>query len=85
MAKKAQFKFQDVVHWLDVSAIQFAKYFGTYNFDEPESFKLAPAYSLVPQFLYNLRHCLPLLRFKNLQEQQQKIDMAVHEAAETAA
>ncbi|CAL9779954.1 unnamed protein product [Musa acuminata subsp. burmannicoides] len=45
----------DATRWLDRSLIRFCSRFGDYRKDDPASFTLNPNFSILPQFMFNLR------------------------------
>ncbi|KAJ2081905.1 GTPase-activating protein S23 [Coemansia sp. RSA 988] len=45
----------DVLRWLDRMLIRLCQKFGDYRRDDPASFRLAPSFSIYPQFMYHLR------------------------------
>ena len=45
----------DATRWLDRSLIRLCSRFGDYRKDDPTSFTLNPAFSIFPQFMFNLR------------------------------
>ena len=45
----------DILRWLDRSLISLAAKFADYQPDQPQSFRLAPEYSIYPQFMFHLR------------------------------
>mmetsp|Transcript_5940 Transcript_5940/g.13001 ORF Transcript_5940/g.13001 Transcript_5940/m.13001 type:complete len:832 (+) Transcript_5940:125-2620(+) len=45
----------DVLRWVDRSLIRLCSKFADYQPDNPSSFRLAPQFSLFPQFLFHLR------------------------------
>lgn len=45
----------DATRWLDRMLIRLASRFGEYQKDVPDSFQLAPTFSIFPQFMFNLR------------------------------
>lgn len=45
----------DATRWLDRALIRLCSKFGDYRKDEPSSFTLNPSFSLLPQFMFNLR------------------------------
>lgn len=45
----------DILNWLDRSLIRLCSRFAEYRKDDPSSFRLAPNFSLFPQFMFHLR------------------------------
>jgi hypothetical protein len=45
----------DILRWLDRSLIRLCAKFAEYRKDDPSSFRLAPNFSLFPQFMFHLR------------------------------
>lgn len=45
----------DATRWLDRSLIRLCSRFGDYRKDDPASFTLHPNFSILPQFMFNLR------------------------------
>jgi protein transport protein SEC23 len=45
----------DILRWLDRSLIRLCSKFADYRKDDPSSFRLAPNFSLFPQFMFHLR------------------------------
>lgn len=46
---------QDVLRWLDRSLIKLAAKFGGYTKDQADTFLLPENFSLLPQWVFNLR------------------------------
>lgn len=70
MARIAVFKSEsddsaDVIRWLDRTLIKLCQKYADYNKDDPSSFRLAPNFSLYPQFIYYLRRSQFLSVFNN--------------------
>lgn len=70
MARIAVFKAEtddgaDVIRWLDRTLIKLCQKYADYNKDDPASFRLAPNFSLYPQFTYYLRRSQFLSVFNN--------------------
>lgn len=55
----------DVIRWLDRTLIKLCQKYADYNKDDPQSFRLAPNFSLYPQFTYYLRRSQFLSVFNN--------------------
>ncbi|XP_078447153.1 protein transport protein SEC23 E-like [Wolffia australiana] len=60
MARYASLKMEseeefDATRWLDRSLIRLCSRFGDYRKDDPASFTLNPSFSILPQFMFNLR------------------------------
>merc|ERR1712048_412376 len=60
MARYAVFKTEnedpmDVLRWVDRMLIRLVAKFAEYRKDEPSTFRLAPEFSVFPQFMYHLR------------------------------
>merc|ERR1712187_434090 len=60
MARYAVFKTEnedpmDVLRWGDRMLIRLVAKFAEYRKDEPSTFRLAPEFSVFPQFMYHLR------------------------------
>ena len=51
----------DVMRWLDRSLIRIGAKFGTYRKDDASSFRLAPEFSIYPQFMFHLRRSLRIV------------------------
>lgn len=69
MARLASFRASrensfDVMRWLDRTLIKLAAKFGEYRVDDPSSFRLSPAFTLYPQFMFHLRRS-PFLQVFN--------------------
>jgi len=45
----------DVMRWLDRALIRLGAKFANYRKDDPSSFRLAPEFSIFPQFMFHLR------------------------------
>lgn len=45
----------DIMRWLDRSLIRLCSKFAEYRKDDPQSFRLAPNFSIFPQFMFHLR------------------------------
>ena len=45
----------DILRWLDRKLIQLCQKFAEYRKDDQQSFRLAPNFSIYPQFMFNLR------------------------------
>jgi protein transport protein SEC23 len=45
----------DILRWLDRALIKMCSKFAEYRKDDPSSFRLAPNFSLYPQFMFHLR------------------------------
>ena len=54
----------DVLMWVDRSLIRLAAKFADYRPDDPSSFRLPPAFSIYPQFIFHLRRS-PFLQLFN--------------------
>ena len=70
MARMAVFKAEkdegaDIIRWIDSSLIKLCQKYADYNKDDPSSFRLAPNFSLYPQFAYYLRRSQFLSVFNN--------------------
>ncbi|KAI8925530.1 hypothetical protein BC831DRAFT_460352 [Entophlyctis helioformis] len=70
MARIAAFKSEvddgpDVLRWLDRMLIRLCQRFATYAKDDPQSFQLAPNFSIYPQFMFHLRRSQFLQVFNN--------------------
>ncbi|SCU91189.1 LAMI_0E05050g1_1 [Lachancea mirantina] len=55
----------DVIRWIDRTLIKLCQKYADYNKDDPRSFRLAPNFSLYPQFTYYLRRSQFLSVFNN--------------------
>lgn len=55
----------DILRWLDRNLIRLCQRFGDYRKDSPETFQLAPAYSMFPQFIFHLRRSQFIQVFNN--------------------
>jgi len=55
----------DILRWLDRNLIRLCQKFGDYRKDCPETFQLAPAYSMFPQFIFHLRRSQFIQVFNN--------------------
>lgn len=55
----------DVIRWIDRTLIKLCQKYADYNKDDPSSFRLAPNFSLYPQFTYYLRRSQFLSVFNN--------------------
>nr|XP_025693492.1 protein transport protein Sec23A isoform X2 [Arachis hypogaea] len=55
----------DATRWLDRYLIRVCSKFGDYRKDDPSSFTLNPAFSLFPQFMFNLRRSQFVQVFNN--------------------
>jgi protein transport protein SEC23 len=60
----------DVMRWLDRALIKLAAKFGTYRKDDPTSFRLAPEFSIYPQFMFHLRRSKFLQSFNSSPDEQ---------------
>lgn len=70
MARIAVFKAEvddspDVLRWLDRLLIRLCQKYGDYRKDDPSSFRLAPLFSMYPQFMFYLRRSQFLTVFNN--------------------
>ncbi|XP_020976071.1 protein transport protein Sec23A isoform X2 [Arachis ipaensis] len=70
MARYASLKMEteeafDATRWLDRYLIRVCSKFGDYRKDDPSSFTLNPAFSLFPQFMFNLRRSQFVQVFNN--------------------
>ncbi|XP_057415913.1 protein transport protein SEC23 B isoform X2 [Lotus japonicus] len=70
MARLASLKMEteeafDATRWLDRALIRLCSKFGDYRKDEPSSFTLNPSFSLLPQFMFNLRRSQFVQVFNN--------------------
>ncbi|KAI8912659.1 hypothetical protein EDD86DRAFT_201949 [Gorgonomyces haynaldii] len=70
MARIAAFKSEvddspDVLRWLDRMLIRLCQRFAQYVKDDPNSFQLAPNFSIYPQFMFHLRRSQFLQIFNN--------------------
>ncbi|MED6223633.1 hypothetical protein PIB30_075943 [Stylosanthes scabra] len=70
MARYASLKMEtedafDATRWLDRYLIRICSKFGDYRKDDPSSFTLNPAFSLFPQFMFNLRRSQFVQVFNN--------------------
>ena len=45
----------DILRWIDRSLIRLCAKFADYTPDQPNSFRLAPEFSIYPQFVFHLR------------------------------
>ncbi|CCK71056.1 GTPase-activating protein SEC23 KNAG_0F03920 [Huiozyma naganishii CBS 8797] len=55
----------DVIRWIDRNLIKLCQKYADYNKEDPASFRLAPNFSLYPQFTYYLRRSQFLSVFNN--------------------
>ncbi|CAL9769614.1 unnamed protein product [Musa acuminata subsp. burmannicoides] len=55
----------DATRWLDRSLIRLCSRFGNYRKDDPSSFTLHPNFSILPQFIFNLRRSQFVQVFNN--------------------
>ncbi|WOL04553.1 hypothetical protein Cni_G13274 [Canna indica] len=55
----------DATRWLDRSLIRLCSRFGDYRKDDPASFTLHPNFSILPQFIFNLRRSQFVQVFNN--------------------
>ncbi|CCH63014.1 hypothetical protein TBLA_0J00130 [Henningerozyma blattae CBS 6284] len=55
----------DIIRWIDRTLIKLCQKYADYNKDDPSSFRLAPNFSLYPQFAYYLRRSQFLSVFNN--------------------
>ncbi|CAO2823987.1 unnamed protein product [Amaranthus hypochondriacus] len=55
----------DATRWLDRNLIRLCSKFGEYRKDDPSSFTLNPCFSLLPQFMFNLRRSQFVQVFNN--------------------
>ncbi|CCH59325.1 hypothetical protein TBLA_0B04910 [Henningerozyma blattae CBS 6284] len=55
----------DVIRWIDRTLIKLCQKYADYNKNDPSSFRLAPNFSLYPQFAYYLRRSQFLSVFNN--------------------
>ncbi|WOL12215.1 hypothetical protein Cni_G20981 [Canna indica] len=55
----------DATRWLDRSLIRLCSRFGDYRKDDPASFTLHPNFSILPQFMFNLRRSQFVQVFNN--------------------
>ncbi|CAA3007350.1 transport SEC23-like [Olea europaea subsp. europaea] len=55
----------DATRWLDRNLIRLCSKFGDYRKDDPSSFTLNPCFSLLPQFMFNLRRSQFVQVFNN--------------------
>ncbi|XP_042407756.1 protein transport protein SEC23-like [Zingiber officinale] len=55
----------DATRWLDRSLIRICSRFGDYRKDDPASFTLHPNFSILPQFMFNLRRSQFVQVFNN--------------------
>ena len=60
----------DVMRWLDRSLIRLCSKFATYKKDDPSSFRLAPEFSIYPQFMFHLRRSKFLQHFNSSPDEQ---------------
>ncbi|EGF83355.1 hypothetical protein BATDEDRAFT_32725 [Batrachochytrium dendrobatidis JAM81] len=70
MARIAAFKSEvddgpDVLRWLDRMLIRLCQRFATFHKEDPNSFQLAPNFSIYPQFMFHLRRSQFLQVFNN--------------------
>ncbi|XP_022871723.1 protein transport protein SEC23-like [Olea europaea var. sylvestris] len=70
MARLASYKMEmeegfDATRWLDRNLIRLCSKFGDYRKDDPSSFTLNPCFSLLPQFMFNLRRSQFVQVFNN--------------------
>lgn len=55
----------DATRWLDRTLIRLCNKFGNYQPNDPNSFQLQPAFSIYPQFMFNLRRSQFVQVFNN--------------------
>ncbi|CCE63867.1 hypothetical protein TPHA_0G00290 [Tetrapisispora phaffii CBS 4417] len=55
----------DIIRWIDRTLIKLCQKYADYNKDDPMSFRLAPNFTLYPQFMYYLRRSQFLSVFNN--------------------
>ncbi|ODQ67111.1 hypothetical protein NADFUDRAFT_81707 [Nadsonia fulvescens var. elongata DSM 6958] len=72
LAKLAMYKFEsgkmssdEVIKWVDKLLVQLCAKFGEYRRDDVASFRLGPAFSMLPQFIFHLRRSQFLQVFNN--------------------
>ncbi|KAL8162898.1 hypothetical protein V2J09_014387 [Rumex salicifolius] len=70
MARYCSYKMEteegfDATRWLDRNLIRICTKFGEYRKDDPQSFMLNPCFSLLPQFMFNLRRSQFVQVFNN--------------------
>lgn len=56
---------RDILRWLDRSLIRMCSHFADYRKGEPSTFRLDPAFTLYPQFMFHLRRSDLLQVFNN--------------------
>lgn len=56
---------QEILRWLDKSLVRVCQKFGDFHPNSPESFRLKEAFSMFPQFLFNLRRSQFIQVFNN--------------------
>eukprot|EP00597_Dinobryon_sp_UTEXLB2267_P016243 CAMPEP_0201092638 /NCGR_PEP_ID=MMETSP0812-20130820/1235_1 /ASSEMBLY_ACC=CAM_ASM_000668 /TAXON_ID=98059 /ORGANISM="Dinobryon sp., Strain UTEXLB2267" /LENGTH=696 /DNA_ID=CAMNT_0047344369 /DNA_START=252 /DNA_END=2343 /DNA_ORIENTATION=- len=60
----------DVMRWLDRALIRLGAKFANYRKDDPSSFRLAPEFSIFPQFMFHLRRSKFLQSFNSSPDEQ---------------
>jgi protein transport protein SEC23 len=60
----------DVMRWLDRSLIRLSSKFASYRKDDASSFRLAPEFSIYPQFMFHLRRSKFLQNFNSSPDEQ---------------
>ena len=55
----------DILRWLDRNLIRLCQRFADYRKDSPESFQLAPSFTMFPQFIFHLRRSQFIQVFNN--------------------
>ena len=56
---------QEILRWIDKSLVRVCQRFGEFHPNSPESFRLKEAFSMFPQFLFNLRRSQFIQVFNN--------------------
>lgn len=56
---------QEILRWLDKSLVRVCQKFGDYHPNSPESFRLKDNFSMLPQFLFNMRRSQFIQVFNN--------------------
>lgn len=56
---------QEILRWIDKSLVRVCQKFGDFHPNSPESFRLKDAFSMFPQFLFNLRRSQFIQVFNN--------------------
>ena len=56
---------QEILRWIDKSLVRVCQKFGDFHPNSPESFRLKEAFSMFPQFLFNLRRSQFIQVFNN--------------------